>query len=358
MCVGHVEVIQGSGVGVVAEGGDGVSVAEPSLRLEDLALADQLRADTVAKAVKGSVGEAGGEAEPFEAMGEQIGPGVTEPSEVRGEDPVGDDLGRTDPLPPRLECSTIIAAVVAPSVTRRFRLVLVVPSTSSDNPRSMSTPGRRDRPGGARPVHPGGRRCRRRAGSGGGSVRPRTTPADRPFSGAAARFLVAISTRPAATASRRATSDGKEVFAGDGPRRRTHPLEWVTPQIPLGHGPRQRRVKDRPSTPDHRHRRPRRPPAGHRPLELRGAQPGQAEPGEAIGGQEPSDGPVQRPGGRLPLVVRFEVAGQQFGDRPTRPAKYNALLSTPKRSTRSLRYASALSASPCIVKERWILRPV
>jgi hypothetical protein len=40
------------------------------------------------------------------------------------------------------------------------------------------------------------------------------------------------------------------------------------------------------------------------------------------------------------------------------PAKYNALLSTAKRSTRSHRYASAVSASPCMVKERWILRPV
>jgi hypothetical protein len=34
--VGDVEVVQGSGMGVVAQGGDGVSVAEPSLGLEIL----------------------------------------------------------------------------------------------------------------------------------------------------------------------------------------------------------------------------------------------------------------------------------------------------------------------------------
>ena len=61
--VGHVQIVQGSGVGVVAQGGDGVSVPESSLRLEDFAFADQLGADAVAEAVQGSVGEAGGEAE-------------------------------------------------------------------------------------------------------------------------------------------------------------------------------------------------------------------------------------------------------------------------------------------------------
>ncbi len=98
--VGNVKVVQGSGMGVVAQGGDGVSVAEPSLGLENLALADQLRADAVAEAVKGSLGKAGGEAEPFEAAREQVGAGVAEPPEVRRENPVPDDFGSTDPLLP------------------------------------------------------------------------------------------------------------------------------------------------------------------------------------------------------------------------------------------------------------------
>ena len=66
--VRHVEVIQGSGMGVVTQGGDGVSVPEASLTFEDFAFADQLGADAVAEAVEGGLGEAGGEAESFEAV--------------------------------------------------------------------------------------------------------------------------------------------------------------------------------------------------------------------------------------------------------------------------------------------------
>jgi hypothetical protein len=57
-------------MGVVAQGGDEVSVAEPSLSLEDSAFPDQSGADAVAEAVQGGVGEASGAAEPFEAVRE------------------------------------------------------------------------------------------------------------------------------------------------------------------------------------------------------------------------------------------------------------------------------------------------
>ena len=75
--VGHVHVVQGGGMGIVAQGRDGISVAQPGLSLEDLSFADQLSADAVAEAVKRSVGEAGGEPESFEAMREQVGSAVS-----------------------------------------------------------------------------------------------------------------------------------------------------------------------------------------------------------------------------------------------------------------------------------------
>ena len=87
-------------MGVVAQGRDGVSVAEPSLSFEDLAFADQLRTDAVAEAVKARFGKVGGEAEPVEAMREQIGSGVAQPSEVRSEDPVAGNPGGPDALSP------------------------------------------------------------------------------------------------------------------------------------------------------------------------------------------------------------------------------------------------------------------
>lgn len=98
--VGDVQIVQRSGMRVVAQGGGRVPVAKPSLSLEDLALAHQLRGDAVTEAVKAGLGEAGGETEPVEAVREQVGPGVAQSSEVRREDPVCDDLADTNPLPP------------------------------------------------------------------------------------------------------------------------------------------------------------------------------------------------------------------------------------------------------------------
>jgi len=111
----------------------------------------------------------------------------------------------------------------------------------------------------------------------------------------------------------------QKMSAGYGPQRRAHALERVTPEKPLGHGPGQRRVQHRPASPDDRHRRSRAPPAGHRPLDLRRAQAGQAEPGKSIGDKKPYDGSVRGPRSRLPLVVRPDEASQQLADRPTHP---------------------------------------
>lgn len=51
--VGNVQIVQRSGMRVVAQGGGRVPVAKPSLSLEDLALANQLRGNAVTETVKG-----------------------------------------------------------------------------------------------------------------------------------------------------------------------------------------------------------------------------------------------------------------------------------------------------------------
>ena len=57
--VGDVPIGEGHGVGVLAEGGGGVPVAEPGLGLQDLATCDEEGGDVVAKPVQGRPGHAG-----------------------------------------------------------------------------------------------------------------------------------------------------------------------------------------------------------------------------------------------------------------------------------------------------------
>ena len=58
--IGHVLVVEGGRVGVVAQRRRCISVPEPRLSLEDLALADEIGPDAVAEAVQRSVRESGG----------------------------------------------------------------------------------------------------------------------------------------------------------------------------------------------------------------------------------------------------------------------------------------------------------
>ena len=66
--VGDVLVVEGCGVGVVAEGGGWFAVAEAALGLEELAFADQVGADAVTQAVQGGVGHTSSSAEAVEAV--------------------------------------------------------------------------------------------------------------------------------------------------------------------------------------------------------------------------------------------------------------------------------------------------
>ena len=135
--VGDVEGVERGGVRGAAQCGGGVSVAEPGLGLEELAVSDQVGGDAVPEPVQRRVRQAGTLSEPGEPVGQQICSGVGEPPEVG----VNTQSPCTASDPARRshasKCVRIISAVVPPIVMRRVRPVLVGPSTSRDRFRSM-----------------------------------------------------------------------------------------------------------------------------------------------------------------------------------------------------------------------------
>lgn len=117
--VGDVLVGEGEGVGVLAQGGRCVGVAEPGLGLEDLAAADQEGRHRVPEPVQGRVRDAGGVAECGEPVSEDFGAEAVVVASIGGEQP------RTElPLDPGLlVCDESVphAAVEAPMVIDRPR---------------------------------------------------------------------------------------------------------------------------------------------------------------------------------------------------------------------------------------------
>jgi hypothetical protein len=86
--VGDVLVVQGGGVRVVAKRGGGVAMAEAGLRLEELALIDELGGHAVAEAVKGGLVDACGSAETGQAVAQGVGAQMCAPLRPRREEPV------------------------------------------------------------------------------------------------------------------------------------------------------------------------------------------------------------------------------------------------------------------------------
>jgi hypothetical protein len=125
--------VKGDCVGVVPQGGGWVAVPQTGLRLQKAALTDELGSDSVAEPVQGR----------------PLTPAMTprrrnlcdNASAVtnRSRAGVGANSQSASGTGPRSshdnQCNSTSAAVVDPSVSRRVRFDLVVPTTPSDTPR-------------------------------------------------------------------------------------------------------------------------------------------------------------------------------------------------------------------------------
>ena len=96
--VGHILVVEGGGVGVVAERCGGVTMTKAGRGFEELALVDEVGGHAVAQAVKRRLVDAGGPPETGETVAQGAGGQVGDPLRAWREQPVRPSCG-TEPLP-------------------------------------------------------------------------------------------------------------------------------------------------------------------------------------------------------------------------------------------------------------------
>jgi hypothetical protein len=133
--VGDVFVVQGDGMGVVPQCCRWITMPESGLRLEALALSDEMGGYPVAETMKRRAFHRGSSAEASEPVGQRVGGQERRPDRRRCEQPV--ILRRRPRSAHDDQCVSISAAVVAPSVSRRDRPVFVEPSTPCETFRSI-----------------------------------------------------------------------------------------------------------------------------------------------------------------------------------------------------------------------------